>query len=542
MKMKSLISLIVITTVLVIGVTSQGVAQQNPQLHLYGQDLFLINPASAGQSNSFKAFLDSRKNFSGIAGAPATTTFGIHSAYSDKVGLGLYIQDDQAGYFGRFTANFNYAYKLKFNKSNKHFLSFGLGIGFIENHINFDGMIASDQDDILLTNYQGFSLDARFGLDYHWNGLQLGVSIPTLIDNDVELFRDGTNDYQYKMKRHYLGYAAYQFNLKVSKTEDGQAIEATGYYIQPSILYHYLPSEWQQLDVNLTVGSHKGYWVGFTVRPTNMTYAVAAGFKVMNLGISYSYEIPGSDLTSYSSSSHEVMLTYQFKSQKMNELDLKQEIQDLFDGQKDQDAKLKQQQEEIDSLKNQPQSVQMVNQQPGISQEQFDDMQKKMMDEIESLRGELNKKAIDEGKAVEKATAVSTHVPLTKEGIAEIDKMRKELNESSKNVMIADGDEIVKITAKPAEGGGQNYLEEAIPDGNYIIVYSFRELERAKVGVKLANTKGYESYILFNKTRGWYYIYVEYFEQLKPALAKMEQIRLKDYNDAWVHIYKAPKE
>lgn len=540
MKMKTFISLIIMTTLLVVGVANKGVAQQNPQLHLYGQDLFLINPASAGQSGYFKAFLDSRRQWVGINGAPTTTSFGIHSAYSDHVGLGLFVQDDQAGYFGRFTANFNYSYKLKFNKTNDHSLSFGLGLGFIDNHISFEDMIATDYSDEILTNYQGFSLDARFGIDYQLKGLQLGVSIPTLLDNDVELVRSGNDAYTFMMKRHYLGYAAYQFMIKSSKPgEDGQIQKKDLFYIQPSVLYHYLPKELSQYDLNLTVGTKQGYWVAFTARPSNMSYVVSAGISVMNLGIAYSYEIPGNDLTTYSSSSHEVMLTYQFKSQKMNELDLKKEIRDLMDGQDDQNKKLEKHELEIDSLKLQPQTIQMVNQETGISQEQFDAMQKKLSDEIEALRTELNAKAIAEGKANETEKAVTPHVPLTQEGRAEIDKMRAELDATSKNVMIADGDEIVKITPKAAAGGQDYFEEETIPSGNYIIVYSFRELDRAKVGVKLAKDKGYTANILYNKTRGWYYIYIEYFDKLKPALAKMQQIRTEHYNDAWVHIYKA---
>lgn len=542
MKMKNLFSLILLTVLFTVGMVNKGNAQQYPQHHLYGQDYFLLNPAVAGASDHFKAFLNSRQQYSGIDGAPKTVAFGMHNAYSDKVGLGLFIMDDQAGAFGRFTAHFNYAYKLKLSDAKNHYLSFGLGLGFVENSILFGDLVASDYSDEVLRNYQGFSIDARLGIDYRVKNFQLGVSVPTLFDNDVQLNRSGEDDFVYYMKRHYLGYTSYKFNIKKSTTsENGEVKKKDLFYLQPSVLYQFIPSDLSLLDLNLSIGSNQGYWIGFTYRPLNKTYAAAAGINVFNLGISYSYELPTTDLTMYSSSTHEVMLTYQFKSKAIEDLGLAKKIEELFDGMdgvksklSSQEAEQQKQNADIDELKNRP-----AGSDGGVSQEQFDAMQKKLNDEIEALRNQLNKQAIEEGQAISKPTNVSPHVPLTKEALTELDQMRKELDSTKKNVMIAEGDEIVKITPK-SDGQKDYYEEEVIPNGNYIIVYSFRELERAKVGVKLANNKGYKSYILYNKTRGWYYIFVDYNINLKQALARMEQVRKEHYNDAWVHIYKAP--
>lgn len=542
MKMKNLFSLILLAVLFTVGIVNKGIAQQYPQHHLYGQDYFMLNPAVAGSTDHFKVFLNSRQQYSGIDGAPKTVAFGMHNAYSDKVGLGLFIMDDQAGAFGRFTAHFNYAYKLKLSEAKNHYLSFGLGFGFVENSILFGNLIADDYSDEVLRNYQGFSLDARLGVDYRVKDFQLGVSIPTLFDNDVSLSHTGDDDFIYDMKRHYLGYTSYKFNIKKTSTEEnGEVKKKDFFYLQPSVLYQFVPSDLSFLDLNLAVGSNQGYWIGFTYRPLNNSYAAAAGINVFNLGISYSYELPTTNLTSYSSSTHEVMLTYQFKSKAIEDLGLAKKIEELFgemNGVKgklnNQEAEQQKQNSDIEELKNRPAGTE-----GGVSQEQFDAMQKKLSDEIEALRNQLNKQAIEEGQAISKPTNVSQHVPLTKESRSELDQMRKDLDASKKNVMIADGDEIVKITPKN-DGQRDYYEEETIPNGNYIIVYSFRELERAKIGVKMADNKGYKSHILFNKTRGWYYIYVDYNVNLKPALARMEEVRKEHYNDAWVHIYKAP--
>ena len=265
-------------------------AQQEPMFNLYHQNMFLLNPANTGDQDYLQAFIDTRKEWSGIQGAPTTSGFGIHDRFSDKVGLGVLVTSDRAGMIERLSGNLNYSYKLKISEDKNHNVTFGLGLGFIENKIDFTDKRAQDiADPIFVNEYDGFAFDAIFGLKYNYKAFEFGASIPRILDNNVSYNRNGDSDYLYELKRHYVFYSAYKFNFYNKKFDEEMNKVKTDdlrFYLQPSLLYKTLPGAPSQLDVNLIVGNSKDLWAGLTYRPFNQSYVVAAGLSVFLRGIS----------------------------------------------------------------------------------------------------------------------------------------------------------------------------------------------------------------------------------------------------------------
>ena len=92
--------------ILILFVAVPATAQQLPQFTQYMYNTISINPAYAGSRDGFSVTALNRNQWAGINGAPNTQTLSIHSPLrNDKVGLGLSVINDKAGY-----ENYTYLY------------------------------------------------------------------------------------------------------------------------------------------------------------------------------------------------------------------------------------------------------------------------------------------------------------------------------------------------------------------------------------------------------------------------------------------------
>ncbi|MCF8374673.1 MAG: PorP/SprF family type IX secretion system membrane protein [Bacteroidales bacterium] len=494
-------------------IVKSGMAQQEPLFSLYHQQLFLINPAATGNQDYLQAFVDARKQWSGFEMAPRTGSFGIHDSYNDKMGLGVLITGDKAGMIERLSGSLNYSYKIHFSREKKHNLTFGMGVGFIENKINSSEGRTQDFDPLLYNDNDGFAFDARFGILYNFRGFELGVAIPQVIDNDISYQGNNQKDYAFELKRHYLIHSGYRISIKKEAEEK--------FFLKPSVLYKMAPTGPEQLDINLIAGTSKNHWLGFTYRPTNKSMVVSGGIQVNNLGIAYAYQIANTLPTEYSNGTHELMLTYKFSSQAKEDRKLDEKIKEMNDRQ----LLMKSQVDKINS------DVEGLNNRPaGSNNNDIKALEEKLQAEIDSLRNQLDNFKSDDG--------TKTIIPKNSTDQGELDRLNKELQELKQNVLEIKGEKVYELNKIQGTGKNVSFDKKSVEDGCYVIVYSFRHLENARRGVGIANSKGYTANILYNETRKWYYIYTAKYDELQPALLDMRKVREGEYDDAWVHIYK----
>ncbi|MEA3446380.1 MAG: PorP/SprF family type IX secretion system membrane protein [Bacteroidota bacterium] len=497
-------------------VVKTGLAQQEPLFSLYHQQLFLINPAATGSDENMQAFIDVRKQWSGIEMAPRTGAFGLHNSYSDKVGLGFLITNDRAGMIGRLSGNLNYSYKLYFSKEKKHNLVFGLGVGFIENKIDFGNAQVQDYNDpILFSDHDGFAFDARFGILYNFRGLEIGAAIPQILDNNIDYNRNGTDDFTFELKRHYIAHAGYRFSFYNHNLDDemNKVKEAEEkFFIKPSVLYKTELSS-EQIDLNIVAGNPNKYWLGFTYRTTNKSMVAQGGIQINSLGIGYAYQLPNTLPTEYSNGTHEIMLTYNIASKAKEDRKVNEKILGMNDRQNLLKSRLDKLKSDVDGIKD--------GEAETIGDDEIRKLEEKLQAQIDSLKDKLNSLKSSDGKII------------YQDNDEELNKLKKDLNELRKNVLLIKGEKVYEI---PKDKGSSD--KKAIEDGCYVIVYSFRKKDNAYKGVEIANSKGYNANILYNETRKWYYIYTAKYDNLEPALKDMQQVRLSNYDDSWVHIYK----
>src|SRR3569832_586347 len=158
-------------------------AQLNPYQAIYYQNRYLASPAMAGLDKGLNINLAFQQQWSSFPGSPKAQSLTTEYQATDKVGLGLNINDDQSGVFRQTRIMGTYAYHLPLGEQNQK-LNFGLSLGINDSRINFNA-VNGDLTDIELMKYnqRGPFADGDFGLSYTSNNLFIGGVLPNLNTN-----------------------------------------------------------------------------------------------------------------------------------------------------------------------------------------------------------------------------------------------------------------------------------------------------------------------------------------------------------------------
>lgn len=269
-------------------VVNRGFSQQAYSNNYYHLFPFTINPAVTGMHNNVTGFLNYRDQWSGLKGAPEIVTLGVQGMVNNSMGLGLTINQNKTGVFKQFIAEMNYSYKYSIDKSQA--FAFGLMFGFLRNNINFEEVLITEGADPALYSSSIINetlVRIGFGIHYKWEGLNLHFSSPIV---------SGIKDNGY-FKNGY-GLVSYEYELpdKIWR-------------LKPSVLYQYIDSKENQIDLNILAEYNQMVWMKTTYK-TNGNLVIGAGVFIDNIGISYNYEINLSELSGVGMNSHEIMVYF----------------------------------------------------------------------------------------------------------------------------------------------------------------------------------------------------------------------------------------
>lgn len=284
--------------ILILFVAAPGFSQQLPQFTQYMYNTISINPAYAGSRDGFSAVGLHRSQWADFEGAPTTQTLSIHSPLSnDKVGLGLSIINDNAGY-----ENYTYAYgdfSYRLDLSADVTLRLGLKAGM--SYYNLEDELFTEPD-VLSDPYFQDQLNRwtpNFGLGFYLSSQNwyIGGSAPKLINNDNNEF----SEYLALEQVHYYLTGGYVFDLTDNvKLRPTTILKATN---------------GAPLSVDFTAAAifNEKFYLGATYRLDD----AVGGFLDVELfdgfRAGYAYEYPISDIRPYTSGSHEVLLIYEFR-------------------------------------------------------------------------------------------------------------------------------------------------------------------------------------------------------------------------------------
>ena len=119
--------IIIILVMLILGVQNSK-AQQMPQFTQYMYNTIAINPAYAGSREVLSIVAMGRNQWTGFNGGPQTQTLSIHSPLrNEKIGLGLSLINDKAGYEDFTYVYGNFSYTIDLGERTK--LAFGIDAG-----------------------------------------------------------------------------------------------------------------------------------------------------------------------------------------------------------------------------------------------------------------------------------------------------------------------------------------------------------------------------------------------------------------------------
>lgn len=278
-----------------------GIAQQLPQFTQYMYNTISINPAYAGSREALSIVGLHRSQWVGFKGGPITQTLSIHTPLrNDRIGLGLSFIEDDLGpqNFSYLYADFSYTIPTGVDSR----LAFGLKAGFTG--FSFDTDFRQDDsninDPLIYGVEDRWSPNLGAGVYWHSNRWYLGLSTPRILNTDY----NKSKDYEALERISYYFTGGYVFDLSKSvKLKPAFLVKATnGAPISYDLTANFLFNE--------------KFWLGGSYRINEQTAAIGGiiDFQVSRqLRVGYAYEKPISDIASYTSGTHEILLIYEFK-------------------------------------------------------------------------------------------------------------------------------------------------------------------------------------------------------------------------------------
>lgn len=284
-------------------------AQQAPQYSQYMFNHMALNPAYAGSWGFLTTTFIYRKQWVNLNGAPTTQSFALHApSRNQRHGFGMSFFNDQIGVTRMSNLNLAYAYRIPLGGNATLALGLQGAIG------NYNNQLGGVRTGSLITNgttdpaFQGnvnvWIPNAGTGVFFSTKHFYLGLSAPDLIENNLH----DSDDPNGGGRRHYFATSG----LVIGKEE--AAVK-----FKPSVLLKFQPSTPMGLDLNAHFLFVDRFWLGVSYRVEDAVVGMFEWQISPWFRIGYAYDFTLSQLSDYSSGSHEFMLgiDLNFKSKGM---------------------------------------------------------------------------------------------------------------------------------------------------------------------------------------------------------------------------------
>lgn len=278
----------------------KATAQQDPHFTQYMNNMSVINPAYA---TATPAILNLgslyRYQWAGIEGAPKTLTLFAHTPINQKIEGGFSLVSDNIGDGAKKETNFfaDFAYILQMNEKQK--LSFGLKAGFSSISTNFNGFQLNSGD---ISTDKAFSENINetvpnigVGGYYFSDNYYVGLSIPNLLSAE-HIKSSATSFGPQEIHTYLTGGYVFDINEFFKLKPAAMAIFVKGAPVSVDLTANVLYNEKFELGAAYRFGDSASLLMNVNVTPS--------------LRIGYSYDYVTSNLSQFSSGSHEIVLLY----------------------------------------------------------------------------------------------------------------------------------------------------------------------------------------------------------------------------------------
>lgn len=275
-------------------------AQQDPQYTQYMFNMSVINPAyTTNNLNVINFGTLYRSQWASAVGSPKTLTFFAHAAITEKIEAGIsFITDDIGdGVAKENNIYADFAYSLKLDEQSR--LALGLKAGITNFTTNFNGFRYPElQDDFAFNeNLNSVFPNIGVGAFYHRDKFYAGLSIPNLLsaahlDNQNGIATKGSEN------MHIFATAGYVYDLN------------SNIKLKPSLMAKMVNGSPISFDVGINTLINNSFEAGVSYR---LDDAVNAMFNVKiapGLKLGYAYDYTLSNLSDFSSGSHEIFILF----------------------------------------------------------------------------------------------------------------------------------------------------------------------------------------------------------------------------------------
>ena len=290
--------LVILTGLLLVVGFIKVQAQQDPMYTQYMYNTLSVNPAYAGSRGVMNITGLVRSQWTGIDGAPRTQTLFIHSPLANmNAGVGLSIINDKVGPINQTMIFGDYSYTIKVNEKSK--LAFGLkaGVNIIQGELA--GLNTTEPNDAAFNQdlESGINPAFGFGMYYHSDKWYVGASTPNMLR--ISLKNDGDNTQNNRQSHYFLiGGYVWEINNDIA--------------FKPTVLTKVTAGAPISIDLTASVILKNKLWLGISYRWADSFGALIGCQLTDQLRVGYAYDYTTSDLTSYTTGSHEILINYDF--------------------------------------------------------------------------------------------------------------------------------------------------------------------------------------------------------------------------------------
>lgn len=271
-------------------------AQQTGSVSNYITVKTLINPAFAGVNENTEINLFAKNYFLGFSDKnPGTQAISV-GGKKDNYGLNVILFNDYFGSMRNTGIKLSYAYHLQAGSDS--YLSIALAPGFSQFAMDQSYYIYFDDADeaITGTNENKMVFTADFGVVYFSDLYFAGIGINNLIEPNISL--GGYESEENRLTRSFNLCGAYRYDLS-----DDMGLE-------PALLMNYSTAG-MLLDLSARAYIKNLIWVGAGFRTSGMLTA-QFGIQYKNYKIGYAFDHSFSQISSFSSGTHEIIIGYEF--------------------------------------------------------------------------------------------------------------------------------------------------------------------------------------------------------------------------------------
>lgn len=283
---------------LVVLLSEQAQAQQDPMYTQYMNNIQSINPAYVSVGSTLELNLISRNQWAGVKGAPRTNSLSAMMPLKNiYAGVGMSFISDKIGPVSQTGAYVDYSFKLRV--AYRTYLALGLkgGVNFF--NTDYSILEVNDQGDPTLSDDVTQKLLPNFGIGVFLYGEKYfaGISVPKLMENQIHEV-GYSSQFASKEEMHFFAIAGYVFEINRDVK------------FKPYTLVKFVPNSPFSVDLSAHLLFYDRLWAGANWRIGDAVGATAQIFVTKQFKVGYAYDVTATDLNSFNRGTHEILLNF----------------------------------------------------------------------------------------------------------------------------------------------------------------------------------------------------------------------------------------